>query len=211
MVGVDAGDGAAGFYFYWAVRGGGAVAVGGGDAFRGVGEGEVDADGSAGGVEEELVAGEVAGVDGEGLEVEGLCEGSGKGGAGEGGVGFEEVGGEGVGEGDGFGAGGVGEGLAVVVDDSGGAGVFGEGAGEVSGPEEGLDDGAVSADEFEVAGGEGIEIDGGAEFDGAGEEFFQELLEDVGAGDEVGVGGAAFSFGAAGGVDVEESRGILDF
>lgn len=76
-------------------------------------------------------------------------------------------------------------------------------------PEEGLDDGAAVADEFEVAGGEGLEIDGGAEFDdappraapprmGAGEEFF----EHIGAGDEVFVAGAAVAGGAAGGVDV---------
>ena len=55
--------------------------------------------------------------------------------------------------------------------------------------EEGLDDGALVGEEFEVAGGKGVEVGGGREFDGAAGEVGDDLGEGVGAGDEVFVVG----------------------
>jgi hypothetical protein len=176
LVGVDAGEVAAGFDFDGAGGGGGEVLEGGGN----VGEGDdgVDAEGGEREEVEEGRAGmgeEVAAVDGEGEEVMGVGEMLGEAGAGDGTVDFVEVDGElriwlanirwqGC-DGDGEGGGGEGPGAAVGTEDGGGT--LG---GRLDGAdgEEGLDDGAVVADEFEVAArvmGEGVEIDAGAELD----------------------------------------------
>ena len=75
---------------------------------------------------------------------------------------------------------------------------------ESAGVEDGLDDGAAVADEFDVAGREGGEIGGRAELDGDGGESLDEGQEDVRAGEKVGPFDEAVAGGAAGGVDVDE-------
>ncbi len=153
-------------------------------------------------------AGEVVGVGGEGSEVEAIGELCGEGGAGgEGAVGFEEILVDGGGdEWKGWRWGERERGMRVG-NGGGGAGVGREVGGEGAGVEDGLDDGAVVGDEFEVALRKCFEIDGGGEFDGAGGEGTDEFFEEVGAGDEVFVFGGAFAVGAAGGVDVEGGEG----
>ena len=71
-------------------------------------------------------------------------------------------------------------------------------------PEDGLDDSSVEADEFEVAFWERIEVDGGAEFQGAAGGSAGKLANNFRRRDHVGVAGAALAGDAAGGVDVEE-------
>jgi hypothetical protein len=216
LIGVDAGEMAAGFDFDGARgSGGGEILQGGSDA--GEGYDGVDAEGSEWGERERVGTGrgeKIAAVDGEGKEVVCLGEVLGEGGARDGTVNFVEVNG-GIGRGredigrqvrknDRARGCGQGPGEAVASEDGGGAL---SGWQVESEEKESLYDGAVVADDFEVGRREGIEIDGGAEFDHDGAGAREEALEEVGAWNEVGVSRAAFAGGAAGGVDVDPGVG----